>query len=522
MDAKTKKLLEQLTKMHADLANATPVDISETASAKRLRIKALEQNPEDWFKFYFPNYASAPPAQFHKDASVRIIDHPEWAEVRNWSRELAKSTRTMMEVLYLTLVGQRVNGQLRRKRNVLLISNSYDNAVRLLLPYQVNLEQNNRIVNDYGDQRALGTWESGEFITKKGVAFRAIGAGQSPRGTRNEAIRPDIILFDDLDTDVDCLNPDTIDKHWKWVEEAVIPTRSISNPLLVIWCGNIIAEDCCVKRAQAKADHVDIINIRDENGRSTWPEKNSEADIDRVLSQISDSAVQKEYFNNPMANGKTFANITWGPCPPMEELQFVVCYCDPSPSNKDHPGQKSGLTNSRKASFIVGRKGHRYYIYFGFLDAVGSRNFINAIYANRDYINDQTVAYFIIENNTLQDPIYSQIYLPLIYEIGQGHPKGILPVIGDDRKKLDKWYRIEATLEPINTRGDLIFNEAEKGNPHMQRLEAEFKAAKITSKLLDGIDCVQGAVVSINEKIQTGNMDNYSFIPRTRDDRFNY
>jgi len=297
--------------------------------------------------------------------------------------------------------------------------------------------------------------------------------------------------------------------------EAVIPTRSISNACLVLWCGNIIAEDCCVLRAQKYADHTDIINIRDAQGKSTWPEKNSEADIDRVLSLISESAKQKEYYNNPMTTGRTFANITWGKCPPLHELEFVVCYSDPSPSNRDHPGQKSGLTNSRKASFVVGRKGNRYYIYFGFLDSVGSRKFIEAIYACRDYIDGQTNAYFIIENNTLQDPIYSQIYLPLIYELGENHAKGVLAVSGDDRKKLDKWFRIESTLEPINSRGDLIFNEEEKGNQHMLRLEAEFKAAKITSKLLDGIDCIQGAVVCVNER-SYAQKNQVQYTPRSR------
>ena len=151
----------------------------------------------------------------------------------------------------------------------------------------VNLERNARIINDYGEQRLLGSWTSTEFITAKGVAFRAIGADQSPRGSRNEEIRPDIIIFDDLDTDQDCLNPDIIKKRWDWVEQAVIPTRSISGKLLVMWCGNIISEDCCVLRAQKFADHVDIINIRDAAGKSSWPQKNTEEDIDRVLSTIS-------------------------------------------------------------------------------------------------------------------------------------------------------------------------------------------------------------------------------------------
>jgi hypothetical protein len=504
MSKNIKQLFDELQKKHTSLASAVPVDISELPAAKRLRIKQLEQNPEDWFKYYFPAYVSAPPAQFHIEATIRVIDHPEWYEVRNWSRELAKSTRTMMEVFYLTLVGNLANGKKVRKRNVLLISNSYDNAERLLLPYMVNLESNNRIINDYGDQASVGNWTAGEFITKKGVAFRAIGAGQSPRGTRNEAVRPDIILFDDLDTDEDCRNADIIDKHWDWVQEAVIPTRSISNKLLVLWCGNIIAEDCCVLRAQKYADHTDIINIRDADGKSSWPQKNSEADIDRVLSQISYASQQKEYFNNPMVIGKTFPEIIVADCPPLKSLPFVMIYADPSTGNRDKPGAKSTQGNSRKAVWVVGRLGTKYYIYYGFLDVMSSSTFIEALYACRDYVNEQTHAYYYIENNTLQDPIFSQIYQPLIYEHGLTHPHGQLGVIADTREKKDKWFRIEANLEPKNRNGQLIFNAAEKANPHMDRLITQFKSAKPSSKQLDGPDAVEGAVYLIDQKYYAG------------------
>ena len=88
----------------------------------------------------------------------------------------------MMEFLYLALTG--------KVFNLLMVSNSYDNACRLLLPFQLQLEKNARIINDYGDQVNPGNWETGQFVAKCGCSFRAIGAGQSPRGTRNEAKRP--------------------------------------------------------------------------------------------------------------------------------------------------------------------------------------------------------------------------------------------------------------------------------------------------------------------------------------------
>ncbi len=55
-----------------------------------------------------------------------------------------------------------------------------------------------------------GAWETGEFTCQSGCSFRAIGAGQSPRGTRNKNFRPDCILIDDIDTDEECRNPERI------------------------------------------------------------------------------------------------------------------------------------------------------------------------------------------------------------------------------------------------------------------------------------------------------------------------
>ena len=96
-------------------------------------------------------------------------------------------------------------------------------------------------------------------------------------------------------------------------------------------CGNIIARDCCVVRAGESADHWDIVNIRDKSGRSTWPEKNSEEHIDRVLSKISTKAAQGEYFNNPIAEGEVFKDLVYGKVPPLSKFKFVVIYGDPSP-----------------------------------------------------------------------------------------------------------------------------------------------------------------------------------------------
>jgi len=476
------------------ILEATTVDDNETHASKLVRIAKLEADDEAWFAYYFPTYYKSNPAPFHKKATKRLFKNDRWYEVRAWSRELAKSARAMMEVTKLALTNQ--------IRNVLLISNSQDNAERLLAPFMINFENNRRIINDYGAQDKPGSWEIGEFTLMLGCAFRALGAGQSPRGTRNESFRPDFILVDDIDTDEETRNPERIEKKWNWIEQALIPTVSVSGKYRILFNGNIIARDCCITRAIEKADHVDVINIRDKNGKSTWPEKNSEADIDKILSLISTASAQKEYFNNPVSKGDTFKEMQWGKVPPLAKFRFLISYGDPAPSNSTNG------KGSYKSIFIVGFAEGKFYVITGYLDHVVNSEFVDWYYNLKDFVGDKTQLYNYIENNTLQNPFYEQVFMPLFALKAQA--KGMIGIVPDTRVKPDKFSRIEGNLEPLNKMENLILNEAEKSNPHMIRLEEQFLLVNPRlSAPADGPDCIEGATWIINQKIAALQPDSF-------------
>ncbi len=481
---------EELVK---NILDTTDIDDEEPEEEKEQRMMRLEAEPEEWFRYYFPRFAFATPAVFHREATKRVLENKEWFEVRMWSRELAKSTRTMMEVLYLVLVGHPEPGHSSgsyparyRKRYVLMVSNSFDNAIRLLMPYKANLEYNRRILKDYGLQEHAGSWQSGEFITQQGAAFRAIGVGQSPRGTRNEEVRPDVIIFDDVDTDADCLNTEQVHRKWRWIEEAAIGTRSVSQPTTIIFCGNRIALDCCVQRAVNVADHVEEISIRDKQGNSVWPEKNTETDIDRVLSQKSYAAQQKEYFNNPVTEGSVFKKMAYKPVRPLDEYRMLVCYTDPS--YKD--------TNDYKATVLVGRWENEYHIIRCFLDRATTAQMIRWHYRIMDEVKD-AACYYYMEDVFMQDVILREVA-----NAGTRTGRNI-PILPDRRKKADKYTRIECLLEPLHRNGQLYFNVAEKDNPHMLRLAEQFVAFAPGGRAHDdGPDAVEGAVWILDNKVR--------------------
>jgi hypothetical protein len=471
-----------------DIKNATPVDNTMSdADIERHRVY-LEAHPVEWIQYFFPKYAKYPFADFHLKAIQRLIKNPEWYEVLSWSRELAKSTVCMFVVMYLTLT--------KRKRNVLLTSDSETNAIRLLAPYRANLEANGRIRAYYGEQMNIGQWTEKEFITKSGASYRALGAGQSPRGSRNEEIRPDIEIMDDFDTDEECRNPETINKKWQWFENALYPTRSISEPTLVLWCGNIIAKDCCITRAGAMADHWDVVNIRDKEGRSTWPEKNTEAHIDRVLSKVSTASQQKEYYNNPVFEGKIFRNCTLGKIPPLGKFKFLVIYGDPA------PGESKSKKKSGKHVWLMGSVGEKLYVIKGFGGMETNAVFIDWYVQLLAWVAGRVPVYCYMENNKLQDPFFQQVFKPLVAKSRQKY-KIALNILADSEKKTDKAERIEANLEPLDRDGLLIFNKDEAENPHMKELIDQFMLfEKHLPYPADGPDCIEGGWRIIGRKIR--------------------
>lgn len=466
-------------------------------------------NQEKWFAEMFPSYYKSRPARFQINSTKRLLVKKRYRQARRWARGLSKSIRRMMEVLYKHFVeGYRLN--------LLLISKTEDNAGRLLDPYKVNLEANQRLIDLYGEQEKPGKWGAFEFVTRKGASFRAVGCEQNPRGAKLEDLRVTCIIFDDADDDEVCRNIDRLNTRWEWIEKAVLPTIDISEDYLIFFDNNPIAEDCLVNRFAAYTDDDEIVPIIDSNGESTWPEKNSLADIQAIRNVMSDYAFQGEYLCNPVRLGKVFDKMNWGKCPPLSKLKFVVIYNDPATSNRDKPSGKSTAPNSTKASFVVGYLDGKFYVYNGRLDHMNNDDFIKGIYELHDYVGSRAAIYNFIENNTLQDPFYEQVLKPSIHRIAKEQKRAVISIAGDDRKKPDKFFRVEATLQPLNKNGQLILNEDEKANPHMQRLESQFLSVSPNSRTMDGPDDIEGAVWIIQNKISAiqGVKENVKFIPR--------
>jgi len=75
------------------LIEESSVDITEPIEVQKARIAQLEADPEAWFKYYFPSFATCEPAPFHKQATKRLLEHERWYEV--WPGGAGAAPRTL-------------------------------------------------------------------------------------------------------------------------------------------------------------------------------------------------------------------------------------------------------------------------------------------------------------------------------------------------------------------------------------------------------------------------------------------
>lgn len=519
-----KQLLLQWDRYKTNLEKDSPVDLSESITARQARVKRLMQrgNEIEFMKYYFPHFCKSEFGRFHKKAIRKICDNPTLFATFPWSRDHAKSSLFVMLVVMLYLK--------KELKNFLLVSYNADNAVDLLQPIKKQLESNERLINDFGVLRGVVQWESHKFVTNDGASFRAIGSGQNPRGTREEEARPDFVLVDDIDDDEKCRNPKRMDDAFDWMMGALFGCLSIEGAKRFVVVGNIIAKDTLVLRAIKVSDfnlqvnilrkHKEVdtvllkrleselrnetdahrIKILQESIRyvkalwePTWKERFDITEAVYMIDKMGYRLSQREYFSNPLTEGKTFQKdwLTFGKVPPLSRIRHMVAYLD--------PGFKKTKTADTKSWVLIGLEAGKYYIIKAFCGNATVNEMIDWGYEIDAYLKrSRSAAPMYMEEVFLQDLLYKDFN-------AVAEKKYPLSLHGDKRKKPDKDSRIEATSGHFE-RGNVIFNEAEADNHHMQTLMEQYLAFEPGVKTpKDGPDAVEGGMYLLNKKVSLNN-----------------
>mgnify|MGYP000894031396 CR=1 FL=1 len=479
--------------------SGTSAPVKEPVDQQRKRIAELKGNFEKFCQYYFPHYMSAPFGYFHKRDAKAIMQNKTFFGVLEWPRAHAKSVVVDVFITLFLKANNQLNG-------VILVSNNKDKAMMLLLDCQAELEANERYINDYGKQVTYGDWTNQTFATQDGVGFWAYGRGQSPRGTRKSAKRPNLIIVDDIDDKEICRNPDRVQEAVDWILEDLLGCFDLHGGRFVM-VGNRIHRASIlahmvgdVEEGQQPKEHIYHSKVfalenpkthkedQSVDGVPAWKENYSRANVDERIRLMGYKAAQREFFHKHIMEGKIFKRewIKWGKVPPVGQWQHVISYLDPS--------YKDTKKNDYKALVTIVRCGIYYYIFRCWIRQATKAAMVRAHYDLDVALRSvgAGVIYHYMEANFMQEDIHMPEY------IAEGEARGtMLPVSADKRAKPNKEARIEnmtATFE----RGLVIFDETQRNDKDFQTLIEQLLGFPTGHD--DGPDALEGGIFMSNTK----------------------
>lgn len=443
---------------------STSVMANEDRETKEARIKRLRQNYAAFCEYYFPHFLQLKDkttgkvirtihnAPFHNAAARKVKTTPNLKAVFMWPRGHAKSTH-MDVFLPLWLMFQ----PLRLINFMVVVGKSEDSACRLLGDIQAELEFNDRLKRDFGEQKPSGgDWTDGEFKAQCGVKFLAVGRGQSPRGLRDREARPDYIVIDDLDDDELCNNEKRVRELTSWVKSALFGSLDVGRGRFIM-VGNLISKNSVLYNiAHTKGVYLSKVCAVDAQGNPVWKEKWTREEVDAYREFVGYRDWNKEMMHNPIKDGTIFRHewIRYRKMPKLSKFDALVCYTDPS--------WKSTTANDYKACRLWGTLGKDLCMIDCFVRQATTGEMVRWLYDLYERSLEQGASIqFYMEANLMQDTALDEF-------AAEGDRRGYqLPITADTRKKPDKLQRIES-VAPFWERGVVFYNEALKESEDMQ------------------------------------------------------
>lgn len=335
-----RRTFEDWKKFCEQVQSSTAVNISETKAQQTVRKTRALKDYNYFVKTYFITYADVDCADFHIKAAYNIVDKPRPADNPNkvaaleWPREHAKSVHVDILIPMWMIAKGTLTG-------MILMGKSADDAINLLGDIQAQLQFNSLFIHDWGDQHSFGEWSEGDFTTKAGIRFLAIGRTKGPRGARKGEKRPNYGVIDDVDDDELVNNQKRVKKVLKVIWGAMFFALDTRGSTMVL-AGNRIHPQSVLAHfvGDTKPNapkrkgiyHSKIYAIDPKTGRPAWEERYTLAMINSKV-EAAGAIGRTEFFHENHVEGELFkdAYIHWIKMwHLLRQYQMIIGYFDPS------------------------------------------------------------------------------------------------------------------------------------------------------------------------------------------------
>lgn len=314
---------------------------------------------DQWLQFYFPRRYSAPFADHHTDFWTHIEQVQLGQKLAAYFLILARGggKDSNMEGAVVRL------GAHNHRKFCLYVRATQDLANKTIQSIGDMLESqefsqdypqmSERQLTKYGHSRG---WKMDLLRCANGFSVMGLGLDVSVRGLRLDELRPDLIIFSDIDDRKDSM--DTIAKKEDIIKSDILPAGS--NDVIIAGIQNLIHKDSIFKKiADGKAEFLldRIVNgpypaIQDlayeqlengqykiTNGTPTWPGGQSIAVCEKQINEWGPTTFRIESQHEVhLVEGGMYQFITYSHIDRSEvpELLATVCAVDPAVTDNDN------------------------------------------------------------------------------------------------------------------------------------------------------------------------------------------
>jgi predicted phage terminase large subunit-like protein len=231
------------------LRNFSKSDLEEAGYLDAVPTPALwkqlaEIDLEFFARFYLPHHFDLPPAPLHID-SYRIIQKAmsQPGRVNHaivWPRGFGKTTTVTLALPLWCIC-------FKKRRFILIISDTYPQAKQQLATLKEELETNERIIEDFGDLQG-NKWQEDDIQTSTRIKIQALGTGMKVRGRKFLQYRPDLMIVDDPENLDGVQSAIRRERRRNWFFRSLMKAGWWDTKVFAI--GNFLHFDCLLKHLE--------------------------------------------------------------------------------------------------------------------------------------------------------------------------------------------------------------------------------------------------------------------------------
>lgn len=266
-------------------------------------LKRLKGNVSLFARTCFPTAMKKETPPFHSEIYQTIKNPKNDRVIIAAPRGSAKSTAISL-IYPLYKIGFKKSDE---ELFIMIISEAQQQSINFLSRIKFHLSHSQEFRDLFGDlgMRTAKKWTSTSVTLANNSRIVAVGTGQRVRGWIEGDTRPNLIIVDDFESELNANTPEARTKNRRWITEAVIPSLADEGQMIVV--GTVISEDCFLfwaKDSRAwKSLWYSIIDP--ETGGSIWPDKFPMWRIKKIRDEYEAigniSGFFQEYMNIPQS-----------------------------------------------------------------------------------------------------------------------------------------------------------------------------------------------------------------------------